>query len=168
MKRSEKENYFRTIFMENKDKIYRLCYGYLDNKSEMDDLFQEVMFNIWKGLDSFKEKAKVSTWIYRVTVNTALMYNKKLKKQKMFGSLKTDSSIISQSEQSNHDEKLTALYKSISSLKKQDRLIISLLLEGLSYAEISDIVGITINHVGVKINRIKQSLEKMLKNDKFI
>jgi len=161
----DKEKCFKNLLQTNKDKILRLCYGYLSNKSEVDDLYQEVLFNIWKGLDNFRKLSKVSTWIYRITVNTALIYNKKYKKHKMFGKLENNHLIHSPVEDSEKDERLIRLHKCIASLKKQDRLIISLLLEGLSYNEISDIVGITVNNVGVRINRIKHSLEKLMQNE---
>ena len=79
MRNKDKEKQFQDLLSINKDKIFRLCYGYLNNKSEVDDLFQEVLLNVWKGLTHFREDAKMSTWIYRITVNTALVYNKKLK-----------------------------------------------------------------------------------------
>ncbi len=167
MKTSEKEKLFLQLLQENKDKIYRLCYGYLINKSEADDLFQEVMVNIWKNIESFRGQSQISTWVFRTTVNSALMYNKKLKKQKIFGNLEMDTLTAQPHIEEDIDEKLAALHRCIAVLKKQDRLIISLLLEGLSYNEIAEITGITLNYVGVKINRIKQTLEKLMKNEKF-
>ena len=74
---NNKENLFIDILNENKDRIYRLCMGYLIDKQEVDDLFQDVMINIWRGLDSFRGEAQISTWIYRIAVNTSLIYNKK-------------------------------------------------------------------------------------------
>jgi RNA polymerase sigma-70 factor (ECF subfamily) len=167
MKTSEKEKLFLQLLQENKDKIYRLCYGYLINKSEADDLFQEVMVNIWKNIESFRGQSQISTWVFRITVNSALMYNKKLTKQNIFGNLEMDTLTAQPHIEEDIDEKLAALHRCIAVLKKQDRLIISLLLEGLSYNEIAEITGITLNYVGVKINRIKQTLEKLMKNEKF-
>ncbi len=167
MKISEKEKIFLHLLQDNKDKIYRLCYGYLNNISEVDDLYQDVLVNIWKNLESFRGNSQISTWIYRIAVNTALLYNKNLKRQKIFGRYEMDSHIEKPYEENDIDDKLFVLHKCIAKLKKQDRLIISLLLEGLSYDEISEIVGITLNYVGVKINRIKQTLEKMMKNEEL-
>lgn len=160
---SDKEALFIRILNENKNRVYRLCLGYLMDKEEVDDLFQDVMVNIWRGLDLFRGEAKVSTWVYRIAVNTSLIYNKKTsKKKQMISHHDMDELIDNSSESIENKMNLTLLHKSISGLKKQDRLIITLLLEGMSYQEISDITGISVNYVGVKINRIKQQLEKMI------
>jgi RNA polymerase sigma-70 factor (ECF subfamily) len=161
--KSDKEALFTRILAENKDRIYRLCLGYLIDKQDVDDLFQDVMINIWRGLDSFRGEAKASTWVYRIAVNTSLIYNKKTKrKQQLIGHEEMDNIVDQASENAETKMNLASLRKSISSLKKQDRLIITLLLEGMSYHEIADITGISINYVGVKINRIKKQLEKMI------
>ena len=160
---SDKEALFIRILNENKNRVYRLCLGYLMDKEEVDDLFQDVMVNIWRGLDLFRGEAKESTWVYRIAVNTSLIYNKKTsKKKQMISHHDMDELIDNSSESIENKMNLTLLHKSISGLKKQDRLIITLLLEGMSYQEISDITGISVNYVGVKINRIKQQLEKMI------
>ena len=161
--KTDKEALFINILNENKDRIYRLCLGYLIDKQDVDDLFQDVMVNIWRGLDSFRGDAKPGTWVYRIAVNTSLIYNKKLKRKQRFINQREMDEIIDQtSENAETRINLAALRKSISNLKKQDRLIITLLLEGMSYQEIADITGISINYVGVKINRIKKQLEKMI------
>ncbi len=159
----DKEALFIRILDENKDRIYRLCMGYLIDKQDVDDLFQDVMVNIWRGLDSFRGEAKVSTWIYRIAVNTSLIYNKKSKrKQQLINQQEMDEIVDQTSENAETRMNVASLRKSISGLKKQDRLIITLLLEGMSYQEIADITGISLNYVGVKINRIKKQLEKMI------
>jgi RNA polymerase sigma-70 factor (ECF subfamily) len=161
--KSDKEELFIRILKENKDRVYRLCLGYLIDKQDVDDLFQDVMVNIWRGLDSFRGEAKASTWVYRIAVNTSLIYNKKIKrKQQLIGHEEMDNLVDQTSDNAESNMNVASLRKSISGLKKQDRLIITLLLEGMSYQEIADITGISINYVGVKINRIKKQLEKMI------
>lgn len=163
---TDKENLFIDILNENKDRIYRLCMGYLLDKQEIDDLFQDVMINIWRGLDTFRGDAKASTWVYRIAVNTSLIYNKKTnRKINMFSHQELDKIIDSSVDNKEMHTDLAELRKSINSLKKQDRLIITLMLEGMSYQEISDIIGMSVNYVGVKINRIKKQLEKMMNDE---
>ena len=162
----DKETLFITILNENRDRIYRLCMGYLSDKQEVDDLFQDVMINIWRGLDSFRGDAKTSTWVYRIAVNTSLIYNKRVyRKKQLFSQQEMDEIIDQTGENVEAKMNLAVLRKSISDLKKQDRLITTLLLEGMSYQEISDVIGISVNYVGVKINRIKKQLEKMINED---
>jgi len=170
MKLEEKEKLFTEMISGYKDKIYRLCYANLYNKSDVDDLFQEVMFNVWNNINSFRKESNISTWVYRITVNTAILFNKRnMRKHQIFKS--HDSHDLDQFEQPelpsiNMNEELERLYKYINTLDSQDRLIITLMLEGVSYNEIGEIIGITTNYVGVKINRIKSSLAKMFKEEK--
>jgi len=161
----EKENYFSEIYNNNKDKILRLCYAFIPNKNDSEDLFHEIMIKVWSNLDTFQNKSKITTWIYRISVNTALMYKQKELK---YAFTNIDAVSIQFIEDEDHVLKAVAgqdvenLYKAISTLEKQDRLIISMQLEGLSYDEIAETIGISVNYVGVKINRIKSQLLKIL------
>ena len=163
----EKEKLFTEIFKENKERIYRLCYASLSNKGDLDDLFQEVMMNVWRNLENFRNEAKVSTWIYRITINTALLYNKRYTRNvQRFPSVDSYQIDATHSSEEFHiqnmNEDLKKLHNAIAALKKQDRLIIGLYLEDMSYDEISEIVGISVNYVGVKINRIKSIIAKIM------
>lgn len=144
MKDREKEELFYHLFREIKQKIYRLCYAYLSDKHETDDLFQEVMINVWNNLDKFRGDAKISTWVYRIAVNTAFMYNRKTKKKnELFLRLSPDTKSAATNQPPVSDEEsdqlIRKLHQSIQGLNKQERIIISLLLEGLKYNEIADI-----------------------------
>lgn len=166
--KQEKEVRFQEVIAENRDKIFRVCYAYLYDKNEVEDLYQEILINIWQYLDGFRGEAKLSTWIYRISANTALLFNRHTrKKRKVFAekaSLKFDlAEDQSLGDKIALDQSLDQLAHAISLLKEQDRLLLSLLLEGLSYQEIAGILGITINHVGVKINRSKERLRKKMK-----
>ena len=161
----DKDNYFSEIYTNNKDKILRLCYAFIPNKNDSEDLFHEIMIKVWKNLDTFQNKSKITTWIYRISVNTALMYKQK---ELMYTytnietiniQLAADDSVADLTQKETDIENL---YKAISTLEKQDRLIISMQLEGISYDDISETMGISVNYVGVKINRIKSQLLKIL------
>jgi RNA polymerase sigma-70 factor (ECF subfamily) len=166
---TKKEQVFNEVFRENRDKIFKLCYSYLDKKENAEDLFQEVMMNVWMNLDKFRGESRISTWIYRIAINTALLYNKKdsrINKVKMQnGNPENIRETESYDESMEKEKKIILHYESISKLSKQNRLIITLALEGLSYADISEIVGITVSNVGVRINRIKDELFKIMKGD---
>lgn len=160
MTRAERERLFQELFAENRARIQRLCYGYLGPGGDVDDLFQEVMINVWNSLPSFRGDSRASTWLYRVAVNTALMHRRKRRATEQLPELRDPARGAQQSLE--NQERLAALRAAIATLPDQDRLIITLLLEGLSYKEIAEITGLTVNHVGVKISRIKQVLEEML------
>jgi len=168
MKESEKEKLFANLFSENRGKIYRLCSAYLIDKTEVDDLFQEVMINVWNNLEKFRGESQINTWVYRIAVNTAFMFNKKTKKTKnLFLRFSPDSQALkNEPDQSKNDqshEMIKQLHQSINTLTNQDKIIISLVLEGLKYEEIGAITGLTVSNVGVKINRIKPVLLKRMK-----
>lgn len=160
-----KEEYFKQVYEELKDKIYRLCLGFMGNTHDADDLFQEVLIKIWGNLDSFRKESTINTWVYRITTNTALSSISKINKSKnkhtnlIPENLKTENT---QERSLFHEEQVKGLYKAISSLKEIDRIIMSLLLEDLSYKEIADVTGISISNVGVRINRIKKALAKKI------
>ena len=162
-----REQRFTELLRTHRDRIYRLCYGYLYDRKEIDDLFQEIMVNIWRSLDQFREESALSTWVYRIAVNTALLYNKGLqRRQTLFaawpgGGLDAGSA-EDPTETLDRESRLEKLHRCIAGLKAEERLILSLLLEGLSYAEIAAIVGISAGHVGVKINRLKPALARLM------
>ena len=172
MKDIDKEKIFNRMFKENRDRIYRLCFAYLIDKNEVDDLFQEIMINVWNSLEKFREESKISTWIYRIAVNSAFLFNKKTKKNRdiflnFSSEMQTHEDKTDNKDQEVKKQLLNKLNYCISSLEKQDRIIISLQLEGLKYSEIADITGLSANHVGVKINRIKPVILKLMKEERY-
>lgn len=163
-----KEQVFDKIYRELKDKIFRLCLGFTGNEFEANDLFQEIMILIWNNLHKFRNESSISTWVYRIAANRALLYvNTKKRKDSLFQEIDKSNKELSQIFEENDnqfytDEKIKFLYKAISELNEFDRIIISLTLEGYSYAEISEVTGLNTSHVGVKINRIKKVLKTKL------
>jgi RNA polymerase sigma-70 factor (ECF subfamily) len=162
---NNKEDFFEQTYNNLKDKIYRLCLGFMGNTSDADDLFQEVLIKIWNNLDNFREESSINTWVYRITTNTALMSINKINKSKNKHSNLFPDNLKNENNQVNESFKqdsINKLYQAISSLKEVDRIVISLLLEDNSYKEIAEITGISISNVGVKINRIKKILSKKI------
>ena len=161
-----KEQKFEQIYEQSKDKIYRLCLGFMGNKTDADDLFQEVLIKIWNNLDSFRNESNIDTWIYRITTNTALLTLKrktKLNKKEIVYQPSISHFEMANSNSTEKEQEVKKLYKAISLLKEIDRIIIGLLLEDCSYDDISSITGLKISNVGVRINRIKKTLSKKLK-----
>ena len=160
MNHSERERLFLELFHQQKARIQRLCYGYTNSAHESEDLFQEIMTNVWTSLPGFRGDAQPGTWLYRIAVNTALMHRRKYRPTEELPDL--PDSAVGPQQNLEQQERLAALHGAIATLADQDRVIVTLLLEGLSYKEIADITGITVNYVGVKINRIKQAIEHRL------
>ncbi|MFD2824517.1 RNA polymerase sigma factor [Lacinutrix iliipiscaria] len=157
---------FLSALKENQDKLYRICSIYSDNNEDSKDLFQEVLVHIWKSMSSFKGSSSIDTWIFRIALNVCLRFKSKHKKnQNRF--IRLDSMTIANigSEKANEEdnEKLIALRKCIKKLNEGNKAIVALYLEGLAYREISDILGLSENHIAVKIKRIKSKLFNCIK-----
>jgi RNA polymerase sigma-70 factor (ECF subfamily) len=160
MKSEEREHLFLELFEQYRERILRLCHGYL-NSPDADDLFQEIMTRVWDNLPGFRGESQPSTWLYRIAVNSALLYRRKERPSAPLEEVADTGP--SPPEELEKRERVAALRGAIAKLPEQERLIATLLLEGLSYKEIAEIAGITVNYVGVKVTRIKQALEKSLR-----
>lgn len=163
-----KKETFEELVINNKDRISRMCKAFMGNTADADDLFQEILIRIWNSLDSFRQESAINTWIYRIATNTALTFRKKmvLEKKRSVKSYSEYTNTIVESEITDKLEneiRLKKLYNAIAQLKEIDRLLISMLLEDISYSEISDITGMSTNNIGVKIMRAKDKLSKIIK-----
>jgi RNA polymerase sigma-70 factor (ECF subfamily) len=157
---AQKDQLFKQIFDTNSKKIFHLCYGYTGDADAANDLLQETFLKVWQNLDKFKNKSLISTWIYRIAVNTCLTYLRSEKRQAK--DELTDNIIETRAEEySEKNEQIALLYKSISKLEENDRLIITMVLDELPYAEIAEISGISEGNLRVKIHRIKQRLTEI-------
>lgn len=163
-----KEERFNTILADNKERIRRICCYYVPNIEDQNDIYQEILVNIWKSLDNFRGDSAISTWIYRIAVNTSLNFaGKALKQMKLMVSADTMNlgSLLDSDEVADKaikEQQIEHLQAELNTLSVIDKMLISLTLEGLSMREISDIVGITEPNVKVKIHRIKHELKTKL------
>jgi len=152
---------FEKLVYENQSLINKVCDIYCSSHADKDDLFQEIIINIWKGLPSFQGNSKLSTWIYRVSFNTAISTVRKRRNDKLVYYDKLADSVSSIHENETDDNlKIKALYKGIDTLRPVEKAIILLYLEEKTYDEIADIIGITKKNVSVKLVRLKRKLEQ--------
>ena len=131
--------------------------------AEHDDLFQEIIIQVWHSIPAFRQEASVTTWLYRIALNTAIKWTKKEKKHAGAETIDNVQHLL-QDNKIQLDERLTWLYGEIYKLDEIDRSVTLLLLEGFSYKEMSAMLGISESNVGVKINRIKKQLIAKSKN----
>ena len=154
------EKEFIRIIEDNKRRIYRLCNVYASNTYPSEDLFQEVVYQIWRSRNSFKGNSKIETWMYRIALNvcygSVLDHKKKDEPFVKLDSIKVYD--IKEKESREDDDRVVALQNCIKQLDKSDRSIVLLYLEEMKYKEISEIIGISENHVAVKMKRIKKKL----------
>ena len=142
--------------------IIKICRAYTNTREDFEDYYQEVCLQIWRSHASFDGKASWSTWVYRVSLNVCMTLLKKQKRnRRAFGSSDMPSELVDDSRVSA-DESLNRLYDAIRQLSEVDRAVILLYLDEKSYREISEIIGANPNNVGVRINRIKDRLRRLL------
>lgn len=153
-------NRFETLLEHNKHRIFRICSIYAVNPIEPEDLFQEVVFQLWKSLPSFKGKSSIDTWVYKITLNVCL--RSKMKLDKMNGKLDRFTAIqfipATNDPNPEDDERYVYLRQCIATLNESDASILVLYLEDLAYKEIAMITGLSENHVAVKMKRIRKKL----------
>lgn len=164
----KKEERFNKIVVENKERILRICRYYNANIADQKDMYQEILINIWKCLDHYRGEASINTWVYRVAVNTALSYTgKAFREMKLMVDADTENLhlVINDNELEQkqiEEEQLILLKIELNTLSVIDKALVSLMLEGLSMKEISDVIGISESNVKVKIHRIKAQLKTRL------
>lgn len=155
----KQEEYFTQLVREHKSTIYTVCYMFSHDEDEVNDLFQETLINMWKGIDSFREESKISTWIYRVALNTCLLQERKKKKEVKKVPLTMNVNFF-QDEDANSAQ-VRQLHQRIGKLGLVDRALVMMWLEGMSYDEMGAVMGISAKNVGVKLFRIKEQLKKL-------
>ncbi|TCK84833.1 RNA polymerase sigma factor [Albibacterium bauzanense] len=152
-----KETQFKELFDKNSKIIYHLCYGYTGDSDSANDLMQETFIKVWQNLDGFRNQSQISTWIYRIAINTCLSYLR-VEKRKVTDEI-SDFILENTAEPiSEKEEQVSLLYKCISQLEENERIIITLVLDEVPYPEIAEISGISEGNLRVKIHRIKHRL----------
>ena len=151
------ETEFAQIVKENKSTIYTVCYMFSKDTDEVNDLFQEVLVNLWKGMSSFKGQSDIRTWIYRIALNTCISMDRKKKIATI--PLSMDANLFQDQDEDTKQVKL--LHNRINKLQPFDKAIVLLWLENISYDEIGEIVGISTKNVASRLFRIKEKLRTM-------
>lgn len=159
--KNEQETIFLTALEQNQEKLFRICSIYAKDDTDAKDLFQEVLVHVWRSMSTFKGNSAMGTWMFRVALNVCLRFkSKQTKNQNRF--IRLDSITIANLGSADYNgaenEKLYKLRKCVKALNEGDKAIVPLYLEGLAYKEISSILGLSENHIAVKIKRIKSKL----------
>lgn len=161
----KQKNLFMQWIEEHKGVILKVVRANAADTADQDDLFQEIAFQMWLSIPAFQKRAKVSTWIYKVALNTALVWHRTQRKHRH---LSEPLNFVNHRSDPGGDpskslesrERLEWLYAEIRNLPKVDRSLALLYLDDFSYQEIADILGISMSNVGVKLNRMKMNLSE--------
>ncbi|MEO5601259.1 MAG: RNA polymerase sigma factor [Cyclobacteriaceae bacterium] len=165
---NEIEKEFLGMINTHRGIIYKVCHLYGRDKDYKEDLFQEIVFQLWKSFPGFRKESLLTTWMYRVALNTAIsQFRKDIKKPKKESLTNAEFQIPAISLLHDENENTLLLNQAIQQLTRIEKALIMLYLEEKSYREISDIMGITLSNVGVKLNRIKRKLEQIIKQENY-
>lgn len=156
---THQEQDFTHLVREHKATIYTVCYMFSTDEDEVNDLFQDILINLWKGFDSFRGESKVETWIYRVALNTCISADRKKRREGERVPLSVDFNLYEDTDADSRQ--VQQLYKRINRLGLVDRAIVLMWLENMSYDEIGAILGITAKNVSVKLVRIREKLKEI-------
>jgi RNA polymerase sigma factor (sigma-70 family) len=154
------EQAFLTLMGTHQGIIHKICRMYRDGIEDREDLFQEITYHLWKAFPSFKGTAKISTWMYRIALNTAIASFRKKRPGLEYHPVLPDHADDVQDE--NLAIRQEQLFAALKQLDDGEKAIITLYLEDLSYRQIAEVTGISESNVGVKLNRIKHKIQKLL------
>ena len=161
------EHKFLELVNGNRNKILRVCRVYAWNSADQDDLYQEILFQIWRGLPALKEKQFANTWLYRVAINTAISFVRKRasRSDRVVHFEHTDLTRTIESRQATEestDDRMVDLYTAIYKLNPIEKALVTLFLEDFTYEQIAEATGINANNVGVMLHRAKKKLSGLM------
>jgi len=163
----ETESTFLFLINQHKAIIHKVSKMYMDYAEQQRDLFQEIVLQLWKAYPTFKGNSKFSTWMYRVALNTALVYFKKDNRKIDKTPLDENIDVIDVNESELKEEKLAYLYKAVKELNMVEKALIFLFLENQSHKEIAENLGISEVNARVKLNRTKEKLQFIIKKNGY-
>lgn len=159
------ETSFLEMIREHQKIIHKVCHLYRDSIHDREDLFQEIVYQLWKSAGTFRGEAKASTWIYRISLNTAIASFRRKQPALEYTPLIPDSADeLRDADDTQREHQLFVLLKQ---LDESERAIVALYFEEMSYKQIAEVTGLTENHVGVKLNRIKNKLKNLQKKAQY-
>ena len=153
------EKEFETLVTRYKTNMYMICYMYANDKDEANDFFQETLIRLWQGFSQFRGESNIHTWISRICINTCISGLRKKKKHSGAVPLSIDVEFLEENNESG--KQLAQMYRLINKLGVLDKALILLWLDNMNYAEIAEIMGISVSNVSVKLMRIKEKLKTM-------
>ena len=163
----EKEPEFLNRIEKHKGILYKVSKMYMDNHDDQQDLFQEIICQLWKSYDSFRNESQFSTWMYRVAINTAIVFLKKEKRKVDKYEIASDN--IKEEDDDSHikESQLEHFYRAVNKLDKIEKALVFYHLEGYSHKEIGYNMGISEGNARVKLNRTKNNLKEIIEKQGY-
>lgn len=170
MLEEEQKSLFLNWLGEHGSSVMKVARAYTLTREECEDLAQEILLQAWRSLPKFEHKASAATWFYRVALHTALNWHRKDKPRRSRQQPFVEAQFpapdrVDCAEQAQQRETVEQLYQAVRELPKADTALVLLYLDGLSYQEKAEILGISESNVGVKLNRAKKALKELMRGD---
>ncbi len=165
MRESEQKRIFDTWLDQHKALLFKVVRAFAFKADDQNDLFQEVSIQMWRSIPKFRQQSAVTTWLYRLSLNTAITWTKKEREHQEGRKSMDDMEHLLRENEKHIDQRLVWLYEEIANLNEINRSLTLLLLDGFSYKEMSKMLGISESNIGVKIHRIKKHL--ITKTEKY-
>lgn len=163
---SEKD--FLDVLRQHERMIHKICHVYASDLSAKQDLFQEIILQLWKSFNGFRNESKISTWMYRIALNTALIQYRRGKSKVPLSFIGFEfKDVIDKNDSSDQQENIDLLYSAISNLNEVEKAIVMLYLDDKSYEEMEEVLGISMGTLRVKMNRIKEKLRQITKTSQY-
>ena len=160
MDKQEQQQLFEDIIEQHKGILFKVARAYCPNEEDRQDLIQEMMIQIWLSIHKYNDQYKISTWLYRISLNVAIsFYRKSSTRAKKYTGLNEEMAVTLVEDKSEKEQQLNLLEQFISELKELDKALMILYLEDKSHAEIAGILGMSVSNVGTKTGRIKEKLK---------
>jgi RNA polymerase sigma-70 factor (ECF subfamily) len=163
----EREKLFKQWIAEHQPILLKVARAYADSRDDQDDLLQEMLLQVWRSIPSFQGDAKPSTWIYRVALNASIAWKRTETRRRHHQRALADAEGLPDCRNDGRGDEanraaVEQLYAAVRRLSPFDRSLVLLYLDGMSYREMADVLGITESNVGVKLNRTKKQLAELL------
>ena len=161
------QNDFLQLLNQNQGIIRKVCHLYGRNEADKDDLYQEIVIQVWKSFQSFRGESKLSTWLYRIALNTAISDMRKQNRRESLSFPEFIPREDADDTDRTREEQLRQLYGAIQRLSEVEKAIVMLYLEDKSYDEMEEILGISNGNLRVKMNRIKDKLKTFTREEAY-
>jgi RNA polymerase sigma-70 factor (ECF subfamily) len=159
MDKQKQQQFFQEIIEQNKGILFKVARAYCPNEPDRQDLIQDIMIQIWQSLHKYDKHFKISTWLYRISLNVAISFYRKSATRAKYTVLNDQTTQIPTEDKTESERQLQILEQFINELKEIDKALMILYLEDKSHYEIAEILGISESNVGTKIGRIKDKLK---------
>lgn len=165
MKKDKKQqDMFNDIVRQYGDVVRRVCFMYSDGSGNFDDLYQETMVNIWRGMDSFRGDSQMSTWIYRTAVNTCISWLRMNRRHSGHSDINEALTIVA-GDDTEHRENLRQMYNVISRLDPLEKAVIMMWLDSEPYERIAEVTGLSYRNVATRLHRIKLKIKNICESE---